>query len=252
MNGRPGIYQNIPNLITLMNVCSGFISIICVFYRNLEYAALFLIIAAIFDFFDGFAARILKATSEKGKVLDSLSDVVSFGAAPAAIIFMIIQYSLGQAESGFNFNSTSFTDRLFLFSSVFFLIASSLRLAAFTVQKNTYIFSGMPTPAAALLFAGLALIISDPYENRISEWILKLHVIIPSLLIISFLMVSKIHFVSFKFRNFGFRQNIFQYFLIFISAVLLIFLKKFAISPIIIIYIIVSFVNHIINKPSDV
>lgn len=252
MNNRPGIYQHIPNLLTLMNICSGFISIICVFYRNLEYAALCIIIAAVFDFFDGFVARMLKATSEKGKVLDSLSDVVSFGVAPAAIIFMIIQYSLGQTESGFNFYSTSFTDRLFLFSSVIFLIASALRLAAFTAQENAYIFYGLPTPAASLFFVGLALIISDPCENSISEWILKLYVIIPSLLLISILMVSKIQFVSFKFKNPGFRQNTLQYILIFISIILLIFLKKFAISPILIIYIIVSIVNHIINKPSDV
>lgn len=252
MNKRPEIYQHIPNLITLLNICSGFVSIIFVFYRNLEYAALFIIIAAIFDFLDGFAARTLNAISEKGKVLDSISDVVSFGVAPAAIIFLIIEYSLGFAESEFDFNTTSFVERLFLFSSVFFLIASALRLAAFTVQKNIYVFNGLPTPAAALLFAGLALIISNPEENRISEWLLELYLIIPALLLISLLMVSKINFISFKFKNFGFKQNALQYILIFISAILLILLKKFAISLIIIIYIIVSIVNHFIKKPSDI
>jgi CDP-diacylglycerol---serine O-phosphatidyltransferase len=252
MNKRSEIYQHIPNLITLANICSGFISIMFVFYRNLEYAALFIFIAAIFDFFDGFAARTLNAISEKGKVLDSISDVVSFGVAPAAIIFLIIEYSLGHSESGFDFSSISFTDRLFLFSSVIFLFASALRLAAFTVQKNSYIFNGMPTPAAALLFAGLALIISDPSENRISEWILKLYLIIPAVLLISLLMVSKIHFISFKFRNFSFQQNVLQYILIFISVILLILLKKFAISLIIIIYILISIVNHFIKKPSEI
>lgn len=250
MNSRPRIYQHIPNVITLMNVCSGFISILFVFFRNLEYAALFIIIASVFDFFDGFVARRLNAISEKGKVLDSISDVVSFGVAPAAIIFLIIEYSLGNTASGFNVSATSFTDRLFLFSSVIFLIASALRLAAFTVQENTHIFNGLPTPPAALLFAGLAMIIAYPDENRISEWILKLYLIIPALLLISFLMVSKIQFISFKFRNFDFKQNALQYILIFISFILLILLKKFAISIIIIIYIITSIVNHFIKKPS--
>jgi len=236
----------------MMNICSGFISIVFVFFRNLEYAAIFIIIAAIFDFFDGFAARTLNAISEKGKVLDYISDVVSFGVAPAAIIFIIIGYSLGHAESGFDFNSTSFTDRLFLVSSVVFLIASALRLAAFTVQKNTYVFNGLPTPAAALFFVGLALIISDPFENRISEWLLELYLIIPAVLLISLLMVSNIHFISFKFRNLGFKQNALQYILIFISVILLILLKKFAISLIIIMYIIVSIINHFFNKPSDI
>lgn len=252
MQNQSRIYQNIPNFITLMNLCSGFISIIFVFYRNLEYAALFIIIAAIFDFFDGFAARILKATSEKGKVLDSLSDVVSFGVAPAAIIFMIIEYSIGHTRSGSDFNSATAIERVFLFSSSIFLIASALRLASFTVQKNTYIFNGLPAPAASLFFAGLAFIIANPEENRISEWLLILYLIIPLVLLISFLMVSRIHFISFKFKDPGFRQNVLQYILIFISVILLILLKKFAISLIIIIYIIVSIISHIIKKPSEI
>lgn len=251
-NKSPEIYKHIPNLITLMNLCSGFISILFVFYRDLEFAALFIIIAAIFDFLDGFAARRLNAISEKGKVLDSISDVVSFGVAPAAIIFLVIQYSLKQTGAGFNLNSASFTDRLFMFSSVVFLLASALRLAAFTVQENTYVFNGLPTPAASLFIAGLALIIADPGESRVSEWMLKLYLVIPMVIIISLLMVSKIRFISFKFRNFGFKQNPLQYILIIISVVLLIIFKKFAISPIILIYVLVSLINHIIKKPSEI
>jgi CDP-diacylglycerol--serine O-phosphatidyltransferase len=249
---RAEIWQHIPNLITLLSLCSGFISILFVFYRNLEYAALFIIIAALFDFFDGFAARTLKAVSEKGKVLDSLSDVISFGAAPATIIFLLIQYSLGQSGSGLQLSNLSFTDRIFLFSSVIFLLAAALRLAAFTVQDNTYVFNGLPAPPASLLIAGLAFIVADPGDNKISEWILKLYLIIPLVLLISLLMVSKIHFISFKFRNFGFRQNLLQYLLIIISIILLIFLKKFAISLIILIYIVVSIVDHFFKKQSDI
>ena len=251
MENNTRIYKQIPNLLTLMNLCSGFISIVFVFWRNLDAAALFIIIAAVFDFLDGTAARILRATSEKGKILDSLSDIVSFGVAPAAIIFLIIEYSLSQGKSGFDFNSASFTDFLFLFSPLIFLIASAWRLAEFTVKKNSLIFNGLPTPAATLFFAGLALIISNPEENRISDLFLEPYIIIPAVLLISFMMVSKIRFISLKFKDLGFHQNRLQYILIIFSVLLLILFKKFAISLIIITYIIVSIVYHIFKKPSD-
>jgi len=251
MENNTGIYKQVPNLLTLMNLCSGFISIVFVFWRNLEAAALLIIIASVFDFLDGFAARIMQATSEKGKVLDSLSDVVSFGVAPAAIIFLIIEYSLAQVKPGFDLDSASFTDLLFLFSPLIFLIASAWRLAEFTVKKNSLIFNGLPTPAATLFFAGLALIISNPEESRISDLFLKLYIIIPAVLLISFMMVSKIRFISFKFRNPGFHQNRLQYILIIFSVLLLIIFKKFSISLIIIFYIIISVGYHILKKPSD-
>ncbi len=251
MNSPVKFYQNIPNLLTLMNLCSGFISIVFVFFRNLEAAALFIIIASIFDFFDGFTARILKATSEKGKILDSISDVVSFGVAPAALIFLIVEFSLSGFHSDFNFNTASFTDLLFLFSPMIFLVASAWRLAEFTVQKNSLVFNGLPTPPASLFFAGLALIISSPDESKISDLLLELYFIIPALLLISFMMISKIRFISLKFKEPGFRKNMLQYTMIFISIILLILLKKFAISVIIVIYIILSIVFHIIKKPSD-
>jgi CDP-diacylglycerol--serine O-phosphatidyltransferase len=251
MENHPRVYKQIPNLLTLMNLCCGFLSIAFVFYRNLETAALFIIVAAVFDFLDGFAARILNATSEKGKILDSLSDVVSFGVAPSAMIFLIIEYSLVRSNSGFNLDSSSFTDLLFLFSPLIFLIASAWRLAEFTVQKNSSVFNGMPTPAATLFFAGLALIISDPGENRISGLLLELYVLIPAVLLISYLMISRIRFISFKFRDPGFYHNIIQYILIIFSILLLIIFKKFAISLIIVTYILVSVVHHILIKPSD-
>jgi CDP-diacylglycerol--serine O-phosphatidyltransferase len=251
MENNTRIYKQVPNLLTLMNLCSGFISIVFVFWRNLQAAALFIIIAAVFDFLDGFTARMLRATSEKGKVLDSLSDVVSFGVAPAAIIFLIIEYSLVQLKSGFDFSSASFTDLIFLFSPLIFLIASAWRLAEFTVQKNSLIFNGLPTPAATLFFAGLALIISGPEESRISDRLLELYIIIPAVLLISFMMISKIRFISFKFRDPGFHQNRLQYLFIIFSVLLLILFKKFAISPIIVAYIIISIAYNLFKKPSD-
>ena len=249
MKNRSAIYQQIPNLITLMSLCCGFVSIIFVFYGNLEFAALFIIIAAVFDFLDGTAARMLKAVSEKGKILDSISDVVSFGVAPAALIFLMIQFSLQQKNPDFSFANSSFAELLFLFSPLIFVTSSAWRLAEFTVQKDSMVFNGLPTPPASLFFVGLALIISGPDNSRISDFLLQPYFMVPACLLISYLMVSKIRFVSFKFKEPGFRKNIIQFILILISIILLILFKKFAISLIIIIYIVLSIVIHLIKKP---
>ncbi len=250
MTNSSRITQNIPNFLTLLNLCSGFISIVFVLHRNLEAAALLIIIAAVFDFFDGTAARMLKATSEKGKILDSISDVVSFGVAPAAMIFLMIEYSLLQKNPDFSLNNASFSELLFLFSPVIFVTSSAWRLAEFTVQKDSMVFNGLPTPPASLFFAGLAFLISGPDYSRISDFLLKPSFMVPACLLISFMMISKIRFISFKFKEPGLRRNIIQFLIILISIIILILLKKFAISPIIVIYIIVSIVNHIIKKPS--
>jgi CDP-diacylglycerol--serine O-phosphatidyltransferase len=244
------IVQNIPNFLTLLSLCSGFVSVLFVFYRNLEYAALLIIIAALFDFFDGFAARALNAVSEKGKVLDSISDVISFGVAPAALIFLMIELSLVQENPDFSLTNASFTELLVLFSPIIFVVSSAWRLAEFTVQTDSMVFNGLPTPPASLFFAGLAFFISGPDNSRISDFLLHTYFIIPACILLSLLMISKIRFISFKFREPGIRKNIIQYLLVLISLILLILFKKFAISPIIIIYILVSVVFHLIKKPS--
>jgi len=234
-----------------MNLCSGFLAIVFIFYRNLEAAALFIIIASLFDFFDGFAARLMKATSEEGKILDSIADIVSFGVAPAALLFMIIEFSLVHAKFDFSFSTATFTDRLLMFTSVVLLVTSAIRLAGFAVQKDTTIFLGLPTPATALFVAGITFILTDPTTERIAEWIMKLYLLIPVILILSLLMISKIRFLSLKFRQFGFPHNKVRYIFIAFSAVLLILLQKFGIALIIVSYIIVSVINHFLSKPSD-
>jgi CDP-diacylglycerol--serine O-phosphatidyltransferase len=252
MDPRQPVYKHIPNLLTLLNLCSGFLSIVFIFYRNLEAAALFIVIASLFDFLDGLAARLLNATSEAGKVLDSIADIVSFGVAPAALIFMIIEFSLVHSNPDFSFSTATFTDRLLLFTSVVLLITSALRLAVFTSRKDSTIFNGLPTPANALFVAGLTLILTDPGTEQITEWIIKLYLLIPVILLLSFLMISNIRFISFKFRQFGFQQNKLRYIFIAFSVVLLILLQKFGIVIIIISYIIVSVLTHFLSKSSDV
>ena len=252
MEAPQPVYKHIPNLITLLNLCSGFLSIVCIFYRNLEAAALFIVIASLFDFLDGLTARLLNATSETGKVLDSISDIVSFGVAPAALVFMIIEFSLVHSNPDFSFSTATFTDRLLLFTSVVLLITSALRLAIFTSRKESILFSGLPTPANALFIAGLIFILTDPGMEQIAAWITNLYLLVPLILLLSFLMISNTRFISFKFRQFGFQHNKLRYIFIAFSAVLLILFQKFGIVLVVLSYIIVSVLNHFLTKPADV
>ncbi len=251
MEHRQTLYKHIPNLFTLFNLCSGFLSIIFLLYRNLEAAALFIIIASLFDLLDGLTARLFKATSDTGKVLDSIADMVSFSVAPSAMLFVIIEFSLTRTRLDFSFGTAIFTDRILLFSSTIFLIASALRLAWFVLQEDTTMFLGLPAPAASIFISGLAFILMDPVTERIAEWILNLYILIPLILILSFLMISRIRFISFKFKHFSFSKNKGKYIFIALSAVILILLQKFAFSLIVVLYILASVINHFLTKPSE-
>ena len=131
----------LPNILTLCNLlCGAAAAVAALRFDNLQWPLLFIVAAAVFDFLDGFAARLFKSYSPLGKELDSLADCVSFGFAPSAILLNIYETSGGEGPWGY---------------LVFILAAfSALRLAKFNIDENQSTqFIGMPTPAAALLVA---------------------------------------------------------------------------------------------------
>ena len=167
----------IPNLFTAMNMFSGFFSIISASQGNYTYAGWLIIIAAIFDTLDGFMARLTKSSSELGVELDSLSDVVSFGAAPS---FLFIPPTFINSKPS----------ELLLVHCL--LIAGGFRLARFNVQlvgfdKNY--FNGLPIPSSALT---IVCFILSFYDNGFGES--EKQFIIPMVLILSFLMVSNVKY----------------------------------------------------------
>ena len=177
----------IPNLFTAMNMFSGFFSIISASQGNYTYAGWLIIIAAIFDTLDGFMARLTKSSSELGVELDSLSDVVSFGAAPAFLLYTTYFYQ--------------FVTFGILISSLP-LIAGGFRLARFNVQlvgfdKNY--FKGLPIPSSALT---IVCFILSFYDNGFGET--EKQFIIPMVLILSFLMVSNVKYDTIP--KFSFRE----------------------------------------------
>ena len=247
--------KQIPNLFTLINLFLGTTAIILILqtgqtiaFINIEgytmvdlpekitWGALLIFCAAIVDFLDGFLARLLKATSPMGKQLDSLSDVVSFGVAPALIIYQLLRISYAQEENGLNISIA------FLLPALIFACAAAWRLAKFNLDEGQqYSFKGLPTPSAGLFIASLPLIIWFPdidVTNIIyNKWVLYLIIVV-----ISFLMVSNLPLMSMKFKDFTFANNAPKYILAVIGIAAIILLKWMAVPVILVAYVAVSLI----------
>jgi CDP-diacylglycerol--serine O-phosphatidyltransferase len=237
------IIANIPNLITLMNLISGAIGIFLVFENHLLWACYMIYVAAVFDFMDGFFARLLKVTSDIGKSLDSLADVISFGLLPTAIIYNIILMIIKHSHPEFTFQTASPLELCLLASSLLMVAFSALRLANFNVDtRQNYGFIGLPTPANAILISSFPFIINN-FGSIGSKLLMNLYVIIPVIVILSFLMVAEIPMLSFKFRTFKFTENIYRYLLIFIALVGIIIWGFMAIPVVFVFYIVFSLVQ---------
>ncbi|GAB4037311.1 hypothetical protein GCM10028809_52030 [Spirosoma gilvum] len=192
----------------------------------LDTAAWLIGIAAILDFGDGFVARLVKVSGPFGKELDSLADMVTFGALPATIVFQLCWYqNLGVISYGA------------------FLIAvlSALRLAKFNIDtRQSHQFIGVPTPANTMLIAAFPLMQKyQPQYNAFWQNDIALGMIIA----FSFLMVSEIPLFALKFKSFGWAENRIKFSFLIASALLLLFLQFAAIPLIILLYIVVSLIS---------
>src|SRR5687768_1810957 len=250
--------KQLPNLFTLLNLIFGCIAIVFILQtgesiivlentgatevympEKIWWGALFIFGAAIIDFLDGFLARMLKASTEMGKQLDSLSDVVSFGVAPGLILYQLLRLSYAQETDGLE------VSMLALFPAFIFTAAVAWRLAKFNIADNqSYNFIGVPSPAAGLLIASFPLIILYEYFNIqtlfINKWFLY-----GVILVVSYLMVSNRTFMSIKFTDYSFKNNSAKFILLALSLAVVIALAIinkiwFAIPIIFILYVLMS------------
>jgi CDP-diacylglycerol--serine O-phosphatidyltransferase len=255
--------KNIPNLFTLLNLIFGCTAIVFALqteniniYTNdefissfnvpekLSYAALFLYAAAVVDFLDGFVARFFKSCSELGKQLDSLADVVSFGVAPAVIFYQLLRMSFIREENGLDVSV------LWLLPAFLFAAAAAYRLAKFNLDASQgYGFKGVPTPAAGLLVASFPLILH--YGSgviNISEWLVNKWVLYALIVILSWLMISRLPMIALKFKDFSIKNDLPKIILLAIGVIAALFLKWLAVPIIFIAYIILSLAFK--NKPT--
>lgn len=224
------IVRNIPNILTSCNLFSGCIAAYMAFQGNYKEALLFIVLGAVFDFFDGMTARLLHVSSPIGKELDSLADDITFGLAPAAIAFSL-------------FKEVYYPDFLMPAAGIMpytaFLIAvfSGLRLAKFNIdERQTSSFIGMPTPANALFWASLAV---GGHSFLVSENFNAIYLFV-LVMIMSLLLVAELPMFSLKFKDLSWGHNKVSYIFLIVSLPLLIIFQLSGIAAVIIWYILLS------------
>jgi CDP-diacylglycerol--serine O-phosphatidyltransferase len=235
--------KHIPNFITSLNLAAGFIAIIYSFNGYLVTAAWLILAAMIFDFLDGFFARLLKSYSDIGKELDSLADVVSFGVAPAVIIYQLLSASLS-LTGPIIADAENPLIIILLLSPVIMPVCAALRLAKFnTDETQTTSFKGLPTPANAL--AVISLVIAEHYSDVsiIDSFTGSTAALIILTTVLSLLMVSRIPLLSLKTSSLKFKGNEGRYILILMVIAALVVFGPGAVLLIIPFYIIASLIS---------
>lgn len=233
------IKKHIPNIITLGNLICGCFALIYCCKGELVTAAAFIGAGAIFDFLDGMVARLLKVSSEIGKQLDSLADMVSFGVVPG---FMVYQLFLKAGIPEFDIaNSASWI----AFSAFLIPAFSALRLAKFNLDtRQSQSFIGVPTPANTLLIASFPLIIAYGDMLWAEDWILSPVFLMLISFVMSYLLVAELPLFALKFKNFSWTDNKIRFIFLGMSLGLLIAFKVVAIPFIIFLYILLSLIDR--------
>ncbi len=226
--------KHIPNALTCGNLICGCMGIIQCFESNLYTAFYWVILAAAFDFFDGFVARALKVSGDMGKELDSLADVVSFGALPAIILYKMIQP----------------LDQYWSYAGLLVGAFSALRLAKFNLDtRQSEVFIGVPTPANTLLISSLPMVI---FQNPdLQPYIQNLYFLVGLSLVMSYLLIAELPLLALKFKTWDWKNNTFKYILIGSSVVLLLFFQFSAVPMIILLYIILSIIENQFFKKAN-
>jgi len=232
------IKKHIPNTITCCNLISGCISIYLTLNGFHFAAALMIFAAAIFDFFDGFAARALNAKSPIGGELDSLSDVVSFGVAPS---FILTHYMKGM---GVEWMVGSVN--VFVFLAFVLAAFAAVRLAKFNIDtRQTTSFLGLPVPAVGLFVASLSIMMMRINENGLLMKVVNNpYFFIVMILVFSWLMISEVPFFSFKVKSLKFGDNKLRYVLVIFAVVSFAVFQWVALPFIFLFYMLLSVVFY--------
>lgn len=232
------ISRNIPNTLTCSNLVSGGIATVFAICGNARMALIWIIIGAVFDFFDGMSARLLKVSSPIGKELDSLADDITFGLAPAAIVFSelcIMEYP-GPLEMLRNYLP------YFAFVMAAF---SALRLAKFNLDtRQATSFIGLPTPANALFWGSLIVTRSEWVES--SPW--NVLAVLVMVCVSSWLMVCELPMFALKFKHWGWKGNEVKYIFLITCVPLLLIFRLSAFAIIIAWYVILSVYVNLSTK----
>lgn len=235
----------LPNLITLGNLLCGVLAIL---HDKTEYSLGFIFLAAVLDFLDGFVARLMGISSEMGKQLDSLADVVTFGVAPAVLVHKFLLLFI---------TPVSTVEYLIVYWPLILPLAGAWRLARFNIDPGqSGYFKGLPIPANGFFWIGYLMLFHP--ENPVSA---ELSLVIPLTLImctlLSLIMVSRLKILNFKVKNVQWKGNESRYFILILSLVIIFcaFLIKrpfIAIPGVLLLYIIISIIHYYILRNDEI
>ncbi len=230
--------KHIPNIITLLNILLGSFALVALFAGRQQTAVWFFLAAGLADFGDGLSARLLKSQSPVGKELDSLADVVSFGLLPAAALYTLLLTALGS------------DDALDPRALVAFLLTASaaLRLARFNLdERQTQDFIGLPTPATALFFMGLLLVVHEGNAEAV-RLVMQPVLLYAALVVFSLLQLAPLQLFSMKFQGLGWKGNAFRYIFVLSSIGLLLWWKEVAIPLSVLWYLLLGVAASLYGK----
>lgn len=247
----------IPNLLTLLNLLSGTIAVYFAVNEEFVIAACFVFLGIFFDYFDGFAARMLKVQGDLGKQLDSLADVVTSGVVPGIVLFQLISNSV-ENETWENAvksvlkmgNEHYFTSSFFIsLVGLLFTLGAAYRLAKFNIdERQTSSFIGLPTPAAALVVLSLPLILIYSANEFVSAIIQNVWFLIGLSILLCYLMNAEIPLFSLKFKDYSWKKNKIKYLFIILTAILSTLFQFIAIPLVILLYVLMSTIENRLLK----
>lgn len=234
--------SQIPNLFTMLNLFCGCVALVMIADYKFDLAFYFVCLGIFFDFFDGFFARKFGVAGPLGIQLDSLADMITSGVVPGYLMYQMMA------------NQDCFGTASYLpYLGFIITLGACYRLANFNIDtRQSDSFIGLPTPANALFFGSLPLINSAFYDDNFSGVVYSKWLLVVLTLISAYVMNAEIPLFSLKIKDFSFSKYKLQIFFLAISVLMLIFLQILAVPLIIIIYVLLSVINNMLNKNPSV
>ena len=234
------IKAQIPNLFTMLNLFCGCVALVMISDYKFDLAFYFVCLGIFFDFFDGFFARKFGVAGPLGVQLDSLADMVTSGVVPGFVMLCLL--------SNKNYSTLNYLP----YVGFIITLGACYRLAKFNIdERQSDSFIGLPTPANALFITSLPLIIVNFTNTIVAEYLCNNWVLLTITLLSTYIMNADIPLFSLKIKDFSFAKYKLQIFFLAISVLMLIFLQILAVPLIIIIYVLLSVFNNIVNKKAS-
>lgn len=246
------IKKHIPNTITLLNLLAGMIALVYAFDDNLQMAFFWVCVGIFMDFWDGFAARVLKVSSPLGVQLDSLADMVTSGVVPGVVMYQMLAH-IQENNEKYYITDETFYMKLVPFIGFIITLGACMRLGKFNIDtRQTDSFIGLPTPANALFILSIPLITATTSSDFVFDLFSNPYILVFISFFSAFIMNAEVPLFSLKTKNKNLSDNKVTLLFLGICALLLLFFRFEAIPAIIGFYILLSIILNKTQKAKPV